>query len=145
MQYFFLRRTFKSSFFSELLKGCHTLLDIALTDVRRRTKFSIRSSPSAWVSYPFLIQRKPSLSGEVRSIRRKDMCMHKTSNRLHWKKTFAGWTVAMRWHAFCSELVCSLSCTYPVRISSFQVDLIRNQATTWQAMGVPATDRMFSG
>ena len=44
---------------------------IALTDVRRRTKFSIRSSPSACVSCSFLIRRMRSLSGEVRSIRRK--------------------------------------------------------------------------
>ena len=87
-------------------KASVTPYRIALTDVRRRTKFSIRSSPSACFSCPFLIRRCPflirmrSLLGKVRSIRRKVLCMFKSWNGLHRKKASAGSTVAMRWHAF---------------------------------------------
>ena len=93
-------------------------LPYSVNDVRRRSKFSIRSSPSTCVSCPLFIRRSPflirrmrSLSGEVRSVRRKVLCMLQTWNGLHRTKASAGCTVAMRWHAFCSELVCSLSCT----------------------------------
>ena len=62
-------------------------------------------------------------------------CMHKTWNGLHWKKAPAGCTVAVHWHAFCLELLRSLSCTCPVRIRWCPVDLIRGQTTTWHAAG----------
>ena len=117
---------------------------ILLTDVRRRTKFSIRSSPSACFSCPFLIRRCPflirrmrSLLDEVRSIRQKVLCMHKTGNGFHRKKAPAGCTVALRWHAFSSELVRSMSCTCPIRIHWCPVDLIRGRTTTWHATGQP--------
>ena len=102
-----------------ILSLSHTL-PYSVNEVRRRSKFSIRSSPSTCVSCPLFIRRSPflirrmrSLSGEVRSVRRKVLCMLKTWNGLHRTKASAGCTVAMRWHAFCSELVCSLSRTCP--------------------------------
>ena len=92
------------------------------------------------------------LSGEVRSIRRKVLYMHKTWNGLKWKKAPDGCVVAMRWHAFCSELVRSLSCTCPVRIRWCPVDLRLICCMSCYALacnrltgGVPDTDRMFSG
>ena len=115
---------------------------IALTDVQRRTKFSIRLSTSTCVSCPFLIGRCPflirrmrSLLGKVRSIRQKVLCMFKTWNVLHQRKAPAGCTVAMCWHALCSELVRSLSCTCSVCIGWCLVDLIRSRTTTWHSMG----------
>ena len=90
------------------IKASVTPYRIGLTDVRRRTQFSIRSCPSTCVSCPlfirrcpFLIQQMRSLSGEVHSIRRKVLCLLKTWNRLHWKKKApAGCMVAMHCHAF---------------------------------------------
>ena len=114
-------------------KGSVTPYRIALTDVRRRTKCSICLSPSTCVSCLFLIRQMRSLSGEVHSIRWKVLCMHKTWNRLHRKKAPTGCTVAMHWHAFCLDLVRSLSCTCPVCIRWCPVDLNRGQTTTWHA------------
>ena len=132
-------------------KGSVTPHWIALTDVRRRTKFSIRSSPSVCVSCPFFIRRCPfliwrmcSLLSELRSNRRKVVCMFKTWNGLHQKKAPAGCTVAMRWHAFCSGLVRSLSCTCPVRIRWCPVDLIHSRTTTQHAMGQPDVFRTLT-
>ena len=62
-------------------------------------------------------------------------CMHKTWNGLHWKKAPAGCTVAVHWHAFCLELLCSLSCTCP------DYYLTCSGSTG----GARDTDRMFSG
>ena len=82
-----------------------------------------------------------SLFGEVRSIRWKVLCMFKTWNGLHRKKAPAWCTVAMRWHAFCSELVRASSCTCPVRIRWCPLDLKRDRTTTWHATGQPEVFR----
>ena len=128
----------------------HTL-PYSVNDIRRRSKFSIRSSPSTCVSCllftrrsPFLTRRMRSLSGEVCSIRRKVLCMLKTWNRLHRTKASTGCMVAMRWHVFCSGLMCSLSCTCPVHIRWCPVDLIRGRTTTWHATGQPVVFRCNS-
>ena len=93
------------------VKAAVTPCRIALTNVRQRAKFSLRSSPFTCISCPFLVRQMRSLSGEVRSIRRKVLCMHKTWNGLYRAKPSAGCTFVVRWHAFCSELVRSSSCT----------------------------------
>ena len=90
-------------------------LSINLTRIRLSLHPSLKSQTNKGrvqcISCPFLIRQMRSLSGKVRSIRQKVLCMHKTWNRLHRKKVTAGCTVAICWHAFRLELVHSLSCT----------------------------------
>ena len=96
------------------------------------------------VSCLFLFLRMRFLSGESRSIQRKVLCIHKTWNRFHQKKAPAGCMVTMRWHVFCLELVCSLSCTCPVHIRWYPVDLIRSQTTTWHETSQPEVFRSLT-
>ena len=65
-------------------------------------------------------------------------------NRLHWKKVPSRCTVAMLWHAFCSELVHSLSCTCPIRICWCPMDQICCRTTTWRATGQPEVYRTLT-
>lgn len=56
--------------------------------------------------------------------------MFKTWNVHHRTKELVGWTVAMRWHAFCLEFVHALSCTFWVRFRTCPVELISGWTTT---------------
>ena len=159
--YFF---SFFFFFFFLLIKQCRldggpegsvTPYRKALSDVRRRTKFSIRSSASACVSCPFFIRRCPflirrirSLLGEVRSVRRKILCMFKTWNRLNLKKAPAGCTVAMRWHALFETralLVLYLSTSHPLMPDGPDSRPDHYLTCNGSTADVPDTDRMFSG
>ena len=93
-----------------ILRVCHTLLNsvnkrptenkIFNPFVSVRMRFlSFSHLPNAFL----LIWRMRSLSGKVHSIWRG----------IHRKKVPAERTVAMRWHAFCLELVRSWSCIHP--------------------------------
>ena len=125
-----------------MLKASVTSYHIALMDVHPRTKFSILSSPSASISCPLFIWQCQFHIRWMHSLSGRDpfnlaVSMLKTWNGLHHTKAPAGCMVAMRWHAFCSELVHSWSCTYPVCICCCPVDLIGSQTTTWHATGQP--------
>ena len=76
------------------LWGCHTLPN----SINGRPTESKIVNPFVCVSCPFLVRRMRSLSGEVRSIRRKFCACTKLGTD-------------STGHAFCSELVRSSSCT----------------------------------
>ena len=107
-----------------------TLHRIALTDVQRITKFSIRPCPFACVSFPFIMRRLRFLSGDVRR------CSFRSVESFEHVKLAVRCTVTMCWYAFCSLLVCSLFCTCPVWIRSFPVDLIYGRTTNGHAADV---------
>jgi hypothetical protein len=56
----------KNMYHTNVHNGAVTLHRIALTDVQRITKFSIRPCPFACVSFPFIMRRLRFLSGDVR-------------------------------------------------------------------------------
>lgn len=110
---------------------------IALTDVGRRAKFSIPSSPFTGVSCLFLVQRMRSLSCEVRSIPRKVVGMTKTCNGLHRVKVSAGCTAVVCWACTLFGTRRSSSCTCKFASVDFWWTLILDRTTTRHATGEP--------
>ena len=126
---------------------------IALSD--EETKFSIRSSPSACVSCPFLIRRCPflirrkrSLLGEVRSIRQSFVRVQNLERAPPDK--------GARWMYGSHALACVLFGTREVLVLylSSSHPLMSGGPDSWpdhyltcngSTGGVPDTDRMFSG
>ena len=116
--YYFLCQAHIMTFFSASDRpnsSCsHTLpYSVYFTDVRRRAKFSLRSSPFACVSCPFLIpanaflvRRGPFIQSGGKFFACTKLGTDSTgqSRPLVVRLLFAG-------HAFCSELVRSSSCT----------------------------------
>lgn len=95
-----------------------------LTDVWRRTKFTICLCASACVSCLFLIRQIRSLPGKVCSVDGEQTQLDKGDRWIYRSH-------ALCWHMLCSEFVRSLSCNFPVHISWCPMNQIPSWTTTW--------------